>query len=296
MNGQAHLAEIAQNLERLAEALYGLPRDAIEVPIREINDALRDLGDGDVEQLLQQMRQTGLVQILLAGDVIRLNAAGKLAHSSRCTSELVLGEQFIGSKYRNSVVHIIVRNELGDESGGTGFFVSEPENRIVTAGHIFDGHRLVRIEDISGNIVADGEVDIQIAGGRLDLATIRCDQPAGVTPFRIAWGDNTVSELERILIFGYPPFAGHNVALVSASTQIIALAPLTGEPGKHSLIVPRLAAPGCSGGPVVNKAGLVVGVVSRDNILERAHPPQFTTYISATPASYLQELPGIRDL
>jgi len=82
------------------------------------------------------------------------------------------------------------------------------------------------------------------------------------------------------------------VALVSASTQVIALAPLIGEHGKLSLIIPRLAAPGCSGGPVVSRAGLVVGVVSRDNILDRVHPPQFTTYISATPASYLRDLPG----
>ncbi len=231
-----------------------------------------------------------LLQIPIAGQVVRLTADGKLAHLGRYTSELVLGEQFIGMKYRSSVVHIIVRNKEGDESAGTGFFVIEPENHIVTAGHLFEGRRLIRVEDIGGNILADEAAEIRIAPGRLDLAVIRCEKPAAVTPFRIEWRDDAIKELDGILVFGYPPFAGHGVALASASGQVIAFAPITGEPGKHSIIISRIAAPGCSGGPAVNKAGFVVGVLSKDNIVERAHPPQVITYISATPARYLQDL------
>jgi hypothetical protein len=289
VNGNAELAGTSLQLERLAGLLYGVTHAAIEIPIVDVTTACPDMAQGEVESLLLRMRDAGLLQIPIAGNAIRLTANGKLAHSGGWTSELVLGVQFIGTKYRSSVVHIIVRNEEGDESGGTGFFVMEPENQVLTAGHLFEHRTLVRVEDIGGNTIANETAEVRVAPGRLDLALIRCEKPAGVTPFRIEWGANAVRELDGILVFGYPPFAGHNVALLSASAQVIALPPITGEPGKHSIMITNVAAPGCSGGPAVNKAGLAVGVLSRDNIMVRAHPPQFTTYISATPARYLQD-------
>jgi hypothetical protein len=282
--------QVSRNLERLADLLYGGPRESAEVPISTISDALRDLGSAEVENLIQRMNDAGLLQVSLAGDLLRLNAAGIQAHSNACTSEVVLGAQFIGTKYRSAIVHIIVRTEHGDESGGTGFFVAEPQNQIVTARHLFDeGRSLVRIEDIGGNVIAREVANVRLAPGRPDLASIRCEMPGEVTAFRIDWDDYGTEEFDEVLIFGYPPLAGHNVALISARAQVIALAPLTGESGRHSIIISRVVAPGCSGGPVVSSEGLVVGVLSRDNIVARIQPPDIV-YTSATPARYLRDL------
>lgn len=155
MNGHTELAAVSQNLERLADLLYGVPHDPIEVPIQNVSAGFPNLGAAEVEHLIQQMRDAGLLRISFDGDMIRLTAAGKQAHSNGCTSEVVLGTQFIGTKYRSAVVHIIVQTEQGDESGGTGFFVAEPENQIVTASHMFDERSLLRVEDIGGNTIAN---------------------------------------------------------------------------------------------------------------------------------------------
>ena len=295
MNGHAQLAATAEKLEMIANLLYGVPRDSVEVSIESVSTALPQLGPAELENLIQQMKDAGLLQVSLTGKVIRLNRDGKYVHSTGCTSEVVLGAPFIGTKYRSCVVHIIVRNADGDEHGGTGFFAVEPENKIITASHLFDGNSLLRVEDIDGNVIADGTALVSIAPGRLDLAVINCNKPIAVTPFRLDWRDDAVAGFDDVLVFGFPPLAGHGVALVSARTHVYASAPLTGEPGKHSLIIPRVAAPGCSGGPVVSTAGLVVGVLSRDNILDRIQPPQVITYISATPACYLRDLVPVHE-
>jgi len=195
VNGHAEHAAVSQNLEKLANLIYGLPLDSVEVPIENVNTEFPDLEAAEVENLIQQMRDAGLLRISLAGDVIRLNAAGKLAHSNGSTCEVVLGAQFIGTKYRCAVVHIIVETENGDESGGSGFFVAEPVNRIVTASHLFEERQLLRVEDIGGNVIANDAAEVRLAPGRIDLATIRCDTPGGVTPFRVDWRDDPIQSL-----------------------------------------------------------------------------------------------------
>lgn len=272
-------------------AVYGSPNPTGLVEINDVYVSLPEVESDSIDDLLQRLHDRQLIRIPFSREHLRLTAEGKLAYEDGCIPELVLGEQYIDYKYRQAVVHIIVRNDQGVEGAGTGFFVLEPQNNIITAKHLFErGRRLVRVEDINGNVICRDTSVIRLAPGQLDLAIVECEMPAALSPFRVQWQEDTTRELDRVLIFGYPPFPGHAVALLRARGEINAKVSQLDEDGRYSLMISNVTAPGCSGGPVTNEAGLVVGVVARENILQREGEPQAVRFVSATPAPYLREV------
>jgi hypothetical protein len=118
---------------------------------------------------------------------------------------------------------------------------------------------------------------------------IECGLPAGVEPFRIEWRENATRELDRVLVFGYQPFAGHRVGLLHARGEINAKVAPLGEEWRVSLMISNIAASGCSGGPVVSESGNIVGVISRGNIFERGENDRRIDFVSAVLSCYLQE-------
>ncbi len=112
--------------------------------------------------------------------------------------------------------------------------------------------------------------------------------PAGVYPLRVEWREEATHELDRVLILGYPPFAGHHVGLLHAAGQINAKVLQLSEQRRYSLMI-AIATPGCSGGPVISETGSAVAVVSQENALAQGHGAPIT-FISAVLSCYLREL------
>lgn len=237
--------------------------------------------------MLQRLDACRLLRLAIGGGTVNATIKGKEAYEVNAIAELAFGEAYIAYRYRSAVVHIVVHNPAdGQESGGTGFFTNDPVNRIVTARHVIQGRTIVRIEDANGVVIPNVGA-IQLWGGPLDLALIECQIPGGVNPLRIEWREEATRELDKVLILGYPPFAGHQVALLNASGQITAKALQLSEEKRYSLMI-SIAAPGCSGGPVISESGSVVGVVSQENTL--AQGAANITFVSAVLSCYLRDV------
>ena len=86
--------------------------------------------------------------------------------------EVVLGFDYIDEKYRGAVVRVVVRKPNGDPAAGTGFFINDPPNHIVTNQHVAE-LEVIQIEDLDNNAFHHGDCP-RISGPEdLDLAAIR---------------------------------------------------------------------------------------------------------------------------
>jgi TPR repeat protein/S1-C subfamily serine protease len=131
---------------------------------------------------------------------------------------------------------------------GSGFYVSPGD--IVTNQHVVDGCREMRLAD--GSVVPVATVD-----KANDLALLKAPRPAaGVARFRDGHGVRTG---EAILIAGFPL---HNEISSEINVTTGNVSALAGPDNDRTLI--QITAPvqhGNSGGPVLDTAGNVVGVV-----------------------------------
>jgi S1-C subfamily serine protease len=280
-------------IRKIIEVLYSRAAPLLlKVPLAEVIDLFPVEQKNDVEATIEILNLQGLLRIPFARDGLGLTVAGKLAYEKRCAAEMCLGEQYIARQYRSGVAHVIVRNALGDEAGGTGFFCSDFPGWLATAKHVVYERTILRILDPEGNTIGeDGEIRYAERGA--DLALVRCAPPQGTASLRLEWNPEEVKELDPVLIMGYPPLAGHKPALVHAAGQISAIATKWVEPEHRSLIISRVTEPGYSGGPVINRRGYVVGVVEQQNEMTRTDG-SINILISATPAYYFHEIQLLR--
>ncbi len=289
MNGNNTNETLENQIRQLGEFLYGVPRNEDRVEIQDIYQSLPHIQEDEIDHLLGGLEDRGLVRLPRRGDDVILNGLGKLSHEADCLPELMLGMGYIQQKYAPAVLHIIVRDREGDEHGGTGFFVADPVDTIVTAKHVLQGKELRRIERETGQSILEGEARTYVGIDDLDLAMIRVLKPADIHALRVEWNIGQVERLNRVIMFGYPPVPGHSPELFVSSGEVNST-PKSFYNGRVSLTISANAQPGCSGGPVVNAAGFVVGVVRDEGTHERQGQTRSTSLIYATPAGYLRDL------
>jgi len=275
-------------LTLVSKFLYGTVRDRRQVKLDEIYEHFTGLNNAEVDDTLRQLSGKQLIQVSFSGQLVQLVEFGKDAYESASIPELVLGERYISEKYRRAVVHIIVQTPNGDERGGTGFFVDDFPGWLVTAWHVTGrGNQILRIESGDGTVIQRGECERRGGSEDLDLTLVRCAKQDGVIPLRVEWRDDVTHHLDKVLIFGYPPFAGHGV------DQFVARGEINSKPWRlgqqqQSLIISGNIRGGCSGGPVVGEAGLVLGIIVQDNELKR--DTGTVEYVTATPSYYLSQI------
>jgi len=288
MNGQPQERQPDELLTSVSKFLYGTVRDETQVKLDEIYDRFADLNAAQVDHTLQRLSARQLIQVSLSREQVQLLADGKEAYESGCIPELVLGEHYISDKYRSAVVHIIVQTTEGDQMGGTGFFVDDFPGWLVTAWHVTSrGKQVLRIENSEGTILQRGESERHGGSEDLDLTLLRCPKQDCVIPLRIEWREDMTRRLDKVLVFGYPPFAGHLVDQFVASGAISSKPWRLGQQ-RQSLIITGNVRGGCSGGPVVSEGGLVVGVITEKNILQDGAGT--IEYVAATPSYYLRQI------
>jgi S1-C subfamily serine protease len=204
---------------------------------------------------------------------------------------VILGPSYVARKYRGSLPAVYVRKG-GNEHTGTGFLATDKfdgeKSVIVTAKHNVDPGEditFVGLSEPEGNIFKPANSN-WILHPDLDLALleVECD---GVAPPIFPIGSPSV--LTRTITLGYPGIATTDSSyLLAHGGELNAI--VNTYYGEDRLIISNVVAPGNSGGPVLDEAGLCLGIVV--NSFETQHEGGTEKASSAIPAKHILDFIG----
>jgi S1-C subfamily serine protease len=141
----------------------------------------------------------------------------------------------------------------GKESSGTGFFVSR-QGHIMTNEHVVRGCGRLQIAQIGGSTVSASLVAADAAN---DLAVVKVEAaPPAIAAFRAGQG---VRQGETVVTYGFPLSGVITSGGTFTTGTVSALAGPRDDTRFLQLSTP--VQPGNSGGPVLDGAGAVVGVI-----------------------------------
>lgn len=189
---------------------------------------------------------------------------------------LVFGFPYVRATFEECVRPVLVdSNEAdADPSIGTGFgIIADRKVYFVTARHCIPVGRLISIPLFVPPDEALQPVNIYCPeNDNIDVALIEVSELVGISDQHLFLLDEP-HVLDDVLIVGYPPIQGFTEAIqVSETAAIAAMAKSTigaitgmgqhyGGGLKDHFLVSARVKPGNSGGPVINRHGMVVGVI-----------------------------------
>ena len=148
-----------------------------------------------------------------------------------------------------------------DEGSGTGFFIGA-DGYVLTCAHVLpgDGDTIVRYRDKKFGKQRLKEAKAKILGVNVqhDLALLKIDVPDKVVPVRLA-APREVEAGERVCVIGNPGL-GSAVLDYSMTEGIVSNANRPIDDVPH-IQTSAAVNPGCSGGPMFNARGQVIGLV-----------------------------------
>src|SRR2546428_3305448 len=166
---------LAARLDKLSGVLFN--RDYQDARTR-VEDIIGEFPDETIATLRQLLRKMSAREVVyLDGQSnIDLYGLGKYLQERGNISEYVLGFDYIDSKYRSAVVRIVVTLPNGDPAAGTGFFISDPPNHVITNRHVAE-LQITQIEDMNNNAFHHGNCERILGPEDLDLGVIQCEKP-----------------------------------------------------------------------------------------------------------------------
>jgi hypothetical protein len=201
---------------------------------------------------------------------------------------LLLGPSYIVQKYGPSTPAIFVEKG-GDQHTGTGFLTSlapgVKHNFIVTAKHNIDpgnGIKFLGFGEREGTVY-QALSDQWYLDETLDLAAMPVEYSSHPHPI-YPIGQAVV--LSQTITLGYPRIATTDSPYLLAHRGELN-AVVTNFQNERRLIISNAVSPGNSGGPVLDGAGLCVGIVV--NSFETSHAGGTSVANSAIPSSAIQK-------
>ena len=263
---------------------------------RDFSQLVLACGDGSganlqiLTSMLHQLKDWMLVDdigLLLSNGYVRYKWKKEriaLFIALRILDNIVLGPTYVAQKYQQSVPPIFVKKGE-DEYTGTGFIATNradaKKHVIVTARHNVDPHEGIafRAFGLAQGVSYSPLATDWLLHPKLDLAVmpVECSEsPIPIYPVGRA------SVLSRTISLGYPRIATTDAPyLLAHGGELNAI--VTTYYGEERLIISNVVAPGNSGGPVLNEAGLCVGMVV--NAFETAHEGGVSTANAAIPSN-----------
>lgn len=141
----------------------------------------------------------------------------------------------------------------GQQTGATGsgcVVVGNPAPEILTAAHVVDSDSSFTISFHGGQVIKGAVVRARDA--MADVALLQCTTPDGCSVLEVA-GEAKEGDDVRVCGFG----GGQGLRCFKSKVAAVT---------EKSLIAFTYAVPGDSGGPIINSAGKVVGVVSGGSV------------------------------
>jgi S1-C subfamily serine protease len=194
-------------------------------------------------------------------------------------------------KYSKSILHFVVTDKNGDIWNGTGFLTGS-KSWVVTNKHVIeeDAKQLPRVLAITGQELSVKKIHCSKSD---DLALVELVEPFEGRPFFLM---PQVESLDEIVTMGYP-----RIPLAKASPMVAHKGEINGHASLmygDRLLFSAKTAPGNSGGPLINRAGLVVGIVTEDLQSEQAKANNIQPYFAAIPSVqlivFVQEVIGLK--
>lgn len=212
------------------------------------------------------------------------NQQVKLYKNLHIIDNIILGSTYITQKYRQSVPAIFVRKG-DDQYTGTSFLTANWENPqkkiVVTAKHNVDpdgGVTFFEIKSLHGVSYTPQDLNWTLHP-QLDVAYMPVTCSDTVTPIFLT---SRASALTRTITLGYPRIATTDGPyLLAHSGELNAI--VSSYDGSQHLIISNIVSPGNSGGPVLDEAGLCIGMVT--NSFETRHEGGISTASAAVPSS-----------
>lgn len=206
----------------------------------------------------------------------------------------VLGFPKLVRHFENSVVKLIVAPGVDDrETTGTGFLMEG--NRLVTAAHCLPEGDRVLIENWDAEkspikritiLGREGLNPFKTDRGLVDLAIVEfeSDPFPDAAKFKL-WGADT---LDECLVMGYPSIPGLDIGLIPSAGRVVREFHVYLR-NQNMMLVDARVKGGNSGGPVLNKYGKVMGVITNGES-EDEFMREKMGFAIATPAQTLLDL------
>lgn len=245
-----------------------------------------------VEELLRRMRDCHLLsrsEFLISRGIYHYELNTSLAEFLIKRDALengVFEAGYLVEKYSKAVLNLSVTDAEGDLWGGTGFLLGK-RDLVITNKHVVeeDAHHRPRV------FASGREIDVHSVklDESEDLAALLLSEKVDARPL-FPFQDWHV--LEEVLTMGYP-----RIPLAREAAMVAHRGEINGHVSTshgERLIFSAKTAPGNSGGPLVNRSGLVVGIVAEDLQSKGAEENRVQPYFAAIPctriAGFLQKI------
>lgn len=226
------------------------------------------LDENAVRLVLDSLISNGLLislSELLSKGVIKSYKAtnyAKYLYDRNVIQNLVFGWTFIIDNYSNSVLKIENKNKLGDYSIGTGFYINFLENDvsipiIVTNKHVFKDASKIRV-------LTKDEIEINhnsiILDDKRDIGFIILSKLLNSKSF---WLELHSEVLSDIITIGYP-----SIPMTKYAYQVYHKGEINSFIEDYQenklFIVSAKTSSGNSGSPIIDKHGMVVGIITEE--------------------------------